>query len=294
MNRVRCVPGLLGIFLLMSAPAANASQVIMDGISQQTSTGNCYALSTMYGFGFIPGDTKHIGQIDLYVTAALGSGSVRATIYQNASNGWSGGTLLGTFTQPSPATSYTNGSISGYVVNLVGNVSVVNGLQYWVYFSDPNISTDGNTEMDCLDSTAPTLSGTWAMVTSSGSYILTNSTGAPFSYGAYPAFRIYVPTPATISVAMNSGGSVTNYRASTQIKATVNSDGPVSFFDNGKAIPGCKKISSSSGTALCNWKPSVQGPNLLSASVTPIDSGNYSANTSSIFAVSAVPRTTKR
>jgi hypothetical protein len=285
---------LLVFYFLLVAPTAQAAQLIMDGITPQASTGNCYALSTQYGFGFIPGESKMITKVDLYVTAALGAGSVQAFIYQNDSNGWAGATRLTTFNQASAASSYSNGSISGYVATLTGKVNVVSGKRYWIYFTDPNLSTDGNTEMDCLAPNDPTLSNGWTMVTSSGSYILTNATGAPFTFGAYPAYRIYVPVPATISVSLNAGGTTATYRSTSTIKASVNSDGPVTFFNYGKAIPGCKKVSSVSGVALCTWKPAVMGPNLLTASVTPTDYVNYSANTSSIVAVGATPRSTKR
>lgn len=285
---------MLGLFSFLVAPKAEAAQLIMDGITPQASEGSCYALSTQYGFGFLPGESKAITKVDLYVKTALGAGSVQAFIYQNDSNGWTGATRLATFNQASAATSYSNGSISGYVVTLTGKINVISGKQYWIYFTDPNLSTDGNTEMDCLAPNDPTLSNGWTMVTSSGSYILTNATGAPFSYSAYPAYRLYVPIPASISVSLNSGGTNALYRSTSTIKATVNSDGPVTFFNYGKAIPGCKKISSVSGVALCTWKPAVMGPNLLTASVTPTDYVNYSANTSSIFYAGITPRSTKR
>lgn len=285
---------ILFLALWAGAPNAVAAQLVMDGITPQTSTGNCYALPTQYGFGFIPGESKTVTKIDLFVTAALGAGSVQAFIYQNASNGWAGATRLATFNQSSTATAYSSGSVSGYVATLTGRLAVTSGLQYWIYFADPNVATDGNTEMDCLDTTAPTLLNGWSMVTSSGSYILTNSTGAPFPYSAYPAYRLYVPIPASISVSLNSGGTSAIYRSTSTIKATVNSDGPVTFFNYGKAIPGCKKVSSVSGVALCTWKPTIIGNNLLTASVTPTDYVNYSANTSSIFYAGATPRSTKR
>ena len=285
---------MLCLALWSGAPSAVAAQLIMDGITPQASEGSCYALSTQYGFGFLPGESKAITKVDLYVKTALGAGSVQAFIYQNDSNGWTGATRLATFNQASAATSYSNGSISGYVATLTGKISVISGKQYWIYFTDPNLSTDGNTEMDCLAPNDPTLSNGWTMVTSSGSYILTNASGGPFSYSAYPAYRIYVPVPATISVSLDAGGNTATYRSTSTIKAIVNSDGPVTFFNYGKAIPGCKKISSVSDVALCAWKPAVIGPNLLTASVTPTDYVNYSTNTSSIFYAGATPRSTKR
>jgi len=285
---------MLCLALWSGAPSAVAAQLVMDGITPQTDASSCYALSTQYGFGFLPGESKLITKVDLYVTTALGAGSIQAFIYQNDSSGWPGGTLLGTFNQASTATTYSSGSISGYVATLTGKVNVIAGKQYWIYFTDPNLPSDGNHEMDCLVSANPTLLNGWTMVTSSGSYVLTGQTGSTFLWSAYPAYRLYVPVPATISVSLNAGGKNATYRITSTIKATVSSDGPVTFFNYGKAIPGCKKVSSVSGVALCTWKPAVMGPNLLTASVTPTDYVNYSANTSSIFYAGTTPRSTKR
>jgi len=47
------------------------------------------------------------------------------------------------------------------------------------------------------------------------------------------------------------------------------SDGYVSFLANGKAIPGCKKVASSSGIATCLWKPSTHTASTISARLTP-------------------------
>ena len=62
------------------------------------------------------------------------------------------------------------------------------------------------------------------------------------------------------------------YRIGDTITATLSpsgSDGYVSFLANGKAIPGCKKVASSSGIATCLWKPSTHTASTISARLTP-------------------------
>jgi hypothetical protein len=71
------------------------------------------------------------------------------------------------------------------------------------------------------------------------------------------------------------------------IQATLSSDGRVRFFINGKQIPGCINISSTSSVANCNWKPSIRGSTSISARVV---GGSSSAQLS----VGVSSRTNKR
>ena len=79
-------------------------------------------------------------------------------------------------------------------------------------------------------------------------------------------------TSAQISVA---GISSTSNRTITVLTATSNAPGSVTFLWNGKRIAGCiskkNQLSGSSYVAICNWKPSVRGSAVISASITPSD-----------------------
>jgi hypothetical protein len=64
------------------------------------------------------------------------------------------------------------------------------------------------------------------------------------------------------------------FRQSIVLTATIASaggDGKVTFFANGKKIPGCIKKSSVSLVATCTWKPSNRGAVLISATLVPTD-----------------------
>ena len=75
------------------------------------------------------------------------------------------------------------------------------------------------------------------------------------------------------------------YRTSQQIVITVSIAGNVTFYAQGKAIPGCVKIptvSSSTITATCNWKPSQRGTVNISARIFPISSPGQSSTVNSV------------
>ena len=74
------------------------------------------------------------------------------------------------------------------------------------------------------------------------------------------------------------------YRASTNIVATANINGKVTFYANGKVIAGCKNKSTSSKTVTCVWRPSVHGKNSITATIV---SSTYSGYTGS-FATSTL------
>jgi hypothetical protein len=280
-------------FLLSSVNQAIAVETVMDGIAPQSnaSMGTYFGLSTQnYGFGFVAGESREIVEIDILVSAALTAGKVAGYLYQNSNNGISGsGTYVATFTQATTATS-NPGITNSYLLRLTGSAQVTSGLKYWVYFRAPVYS--GN-ELHGFATTTPTVTGSWAMVKSGASFLISNSTNN-FAFDSFPTFKIILSTPTTISVSLNAGGNSSIYRTATTIKAMVNSNGPVAFYANGKVIPGCKRVESVSLVALCSWKPSIHAGSSLTARVTPTDSANYSPKTSLPFFVGTDKRTTKR
>lgn len=70
-----------------------------------------------------------------------------------------------------------------------------------------------------------------------------------------------LPNTATISMQLVSGARTLTYRQTTYalLRATVSAGGRVTFYQNGKVIPGCRFTLSSSGTIDCPWKPSIHG-----------------------------------
>lgn len=54
---------------------------------------------------------------------------------------------------------------------------------------------------------------------------------------------------------------------SVQLTTNVDQAGKVTFFVDGKRIPGCIGISTSGGNVVCNWKPKIQSNSKITASI---------------------------
>jgi len=110
-------------------------------------------------------------------------------------------------------------------------------------------------------------------------------------------FQVFIgtvaPSASTLSI---SAPSTSIYRNSSTITATLGvagSDGKVTFYQNGKRIPGCINVQSSGLVATCNWKPTNKGSTKLTAVLAPTSSGYLSSNAPSIQSL-VTARTTRR
>ena len=101
--------------------------------------------------------------------------------------------------------------------------------------------------------------------------------------------------PGTVVVSPGSQSAI--FRTTTVLTATVNTGGKVTFYQQGKPIPGCRSIrtyvSGSNIVATCNWKPSLHGAPSLKAVLSPTSAG-YSGATSYAVTVNAAPRAGQR
>lgn len=73
-----------------------------------------------------------------------------------------------------------------------------------------------------------------------------------------------ITTPASVSVSLVGGGNQVTYRIASTIRVTVSSPGKVTFYADGKKIPGCISRNVSS-VFDCGWKPSRRGSVLIQA-----------------------------
>lgn len=88
--------------------------------------------------------------------------------------------------------------------------------------------------------------------------------------------------PTSHSVGLTTGLSTATYRSLSTIRSTVDKDGTVTFYSNGKRIAGCINLPTSSKIADCNWRPSVKNYNIISAVLTT-DAGNLTSPFVRIF-----------
>jgi hypothetical protein len=77
------------------------------------------------------------------------------------------------------------------------------------------------------------------------------------------SFSVTGSATLNLSIAANA-----TYRQALGVSASVNTAGKVTFYSQGKAIPGCKNLAATT-TATCNWKPSQHGTITLSAQFLP-------------------------
>ena len=217
----------------------------------------------------------------------------------SSNNIFFGGRFFGT-TDLNPGaetvTATASGTIDGYVVKLDSL-----GTYQWAY----SFGSTGNERVTAL-TTDPTgnLIATGSFSTSvdldftSGVYTFTNAsriTAFVFKLSPQGVTEPSGPkTMPTLTFALGQGTStVITYR--TNFNIVVNSDvaGSVTFFANGKKIPGCigKAITTS---ATCVYKSSIRGAVRVTATLTPTATVDYFNATSVPITLLTAPRTTRR
>ncbi len=96
----------------------------------------------------------------------------------------------------------------------------------------------------------------------------------------------------TQSTTTLSSAAVGEFRSTVVITANVNTSGKITFYADGKKIPGC--ISRSVASIItCNWKPNIHKTFNVSARLLPTDS-SYLTSTSQPIVVKIVNRSTRR
>lgn len=133
------------------------------------------------------------------------------------------------------------------------------------------LSTDAQTVVTATVSSGGTLLGTTSVTANAGivtfsglgltgtggsTYILTYS--APGVSSVTQNITLANTAPATITLSLSTNLLTAEKGKISTINAAVSTPGKVTFYANGKVIPGCIKKSATT-SALCNWKPTIQG-----------------------------------
>ena len=120
-----------------------------------------------------------------------------------------------------------------------------------------------------------------------------NATGVGGAHG-YVIITLNL-NPSSVSLSLENGATNVTYRSPTtaRIKANTADDGKVSFYSNGKVMPGCKRVSTLSKVAYCSWKPSVHGVTYITA-VLESPTGSFITTKSATFSVGVERRTNSR
>jgi hypothetical protein len=96
---------------------------------------------------------------------------------------------------------------------------------------------------------------------------------------------------STISLAVAGGVTRVAKGETVTLTATIDYAGKVTFFADGKKIPGCISLQSSIGSKTCNWKPAVQKSVALTARLVPTGA---SGSASTPLYISVEKRASKR
>jgi hypothetical protein len=106
-----------------------------------------------------------------------------------------------------------------------------------------------------------------------------------------------VDTSSFNSFSLAGAATTATFRTQIVITADVTVSSKITFWVNGKVIPGCKNRtatgSASSFTVNCAWKPSLRGDLKISAQAIPI-SGSVTSSTPSPISVRVINRSGKR
>jgi hypothetical protein len=89
---------------------------------------------------------------------------------------------------------------------------------------------------------------------------------------------------STISLSLSGGVTQASKGQTINIIAAIDQAGKVSFFVDGKRIPGCFNRTYSAGNATCPWKPAVQKLVSIRATLNPTNSVyNNSSSTLNVW-----------
>ncbi len=298
---------LIAVLSITSVPQASAAATIHY---DSTNGGVCSTLLTsasLYANKLVATSSVTINTINVLIGAGSQTNFSSSRYYVMADHptGGSSGngapsTVLATFTPDS-----ISGSSTTTVAKYVGTYSVTAGTKYWVVaaqnagaFPMCYRSTTPINSLNLSAFTGDTLTGYsgWLRASLSNG---TNPVGANWTVNLPDALTFQyslennISTPVTAIVGTQSGSLIANYRTVTPLTVSVDTQSRVTFYANGRVVPGCRNILSSGGTATCNWKPSVHGSFKIYAAANPVSSSYVAANTSTIT-VGVAARTNRR
>lgn len=143
-----------------------------------------------------------------------------------------------------------------------------------------------------LNSVTGALTGAPTQLISSVLFTITG-TDASSNTGTTTLTLTVTQGSSTVSV---DGPTQVIYRTTTNETATVSALGKVTFYWNGKKIPGCQSLQASGSStyaAVCPWKPSLIGQGNLTAKLVPAATA-ITGSTSSATTINVARRTNTR
>lgn len=306
-KRTALMGWLIAALSITSVPQAKAAATVFFDSVGPSGCGTSWAPNAIHTMKLIATRSVTFNTIKV----AIGGGSqinfLSSRYYIYSHNPSGGSTGIGA--PSSSLATFTPDAISGSGANtfatFVGSFSATSGTSYWVVPGQQGSSfpvcywspsaTDMSMSAFRVDTSTSGSNTAWLRVSS------TNTSPSGTGWTSFPAtgtafqfsLEDNVVTPVTATLGTQSGTLRTDFRTVTPLTVNVDTNSRVTFYANGRVIAGCRNILSSSGTATCNWKPSVRGSHRIYAAANPISNSYIAANTPTI-SVGVVARTNKR
>jgi hypothetical protein len=138
---------------------------------------------------------------------------------------------------------------------------------------EPETSTAGTFTYTSSNAGVLSISGNTATVVSSGTAVVTatftpTDTTSFFDGETITATFTVNPGAGTLFISLSGGATAAKGVVKT-MTATASASGAVTFYINGKRVPGCISVKTQSSVATCNWKPATQGSVTITALLIP-------------------------
>lgn len=308
-KRTALMGWLIAALSVTSVPQANAAQTTFYSAFGSSGCVNEYGSSYLNAQRMRATQTITINTIRVLVGTRSTSSFSTSTFYLMANNPTGGSLSNGS--PSSVLATFTADAISGSGANtaatFTGSYTISSGTIFWIvpgqrasvfpycfwYSYDTGLMNQNGVS---LDTSTTGLTTSWHRAYINGG---TNPVGATWTVGGNDglswqfALEYNLSEPVVATLGTQSGSLTANYRTVTPLTVNVDTQSKVTFYANGKVIAGCRNKLSSSGTATCNWKPSVHGSYRIYATATPVSS-SYVAATTSTISVGVAARTNKR
>ncbi len=282
--KLKFIAVLTALFSLISFQPANAVQfsTTMNSTCSVTSLGNTFSLAMPFN---VP-ETATVTRIDWMQSSTTAPTDASITIKSDNAGAPTGSTL-GT---------YSYSSMSGNAALFTGTASMTAAGRYWLVFRQV-------TTIYVCYSSSPVYTGSpsgWTL----GTTYTWSSSDSGASYTSLNDYRGFLVTlygtgggvqPPASSITLGGPSNATDHQSitTTATLGIAGTNGKVTFFANGKRIPGCIGKLSSALSASCSWKPSRRGAVTVTASLTPTDTG-YGSSTSAPKTILVSNRTNNR
>jgi hypothetical protein len=306
-QRTAFIGWLIAALSVTSVPQANAAQTVFYSAIGLSGCDATYQSNFLQASKIIATRSSTFNTIRVLVggSPTTNFATSRYYVMGHTASGTNGGnpstSILATFTPD---------AISGSGVNTaavyIGSFSAVSGTSYWIVpaqqasnfpqcYRSPFIFSEFVLNGFIVDTSTSGTNNAWVRKASPGSNPASASwTDSPATQLAWQfSLENNTSEPVVASLSTQSGSLRADYRTITPLTVSVDTQSRVTFYANGRVVPGCRNVLSSSGTATCNWRPAVHGSFRIYAAANPVSSSYVSSNTSTIT-VGVAARTNKR